>query len=51
MALPAWRPEPRTAISGQAIRRIVLEESKRAGVGHIGSALSIADILAALSVV
>jgi transketolase len=48
MALPAWRPEPRTAISGQAIRRIVLEESKRAGVGHIGSALSIADILAAL---
>lgn len=31
-----------------AIRRIVLEQSKRARVGHIGSALSIADIVAAL---
>ena len=30
------------------IRRIVLEQSKRANVGHIGSALSIADIVAAL---
>jgi transketolase len=30
------------------IRRTVLDESARAGVGHIGSALSIADILAAL---
>jgi transketolase len=30
------------------IRRLVLRESKRANVGHIGSALSIADILAAL---
>lgn len=30
------------------IRKIILEQSKRAGVGHIGSALSIADILAAL---
>lgn len=36
------------AISPSAIRRIVLEQSKRAGVGHIGSALSIADIIAAL---
>lgn len=33
---------------GQEIRRIVLEQSKRANVGHIGSALSIADIVAAL---
>ena len=33
---------------GQEIRRIVLEQSKRADVGHIGSALSIADIVAAL---
>jgi transketolase len=32
----------------QQIRRIVLEQSKRANVGHIGSALSIADIIAAL---
>lgn len=30
------------------IREIVLEQSKRANVGHIGSALSIADIVAAL---
>lgn len=30
------------------IRRIILEQSKRAGVGHIGSALSVADIIAAL---
>lgn len=35
-------------ISPQEIRRIILEQSKRAHVGHIGSALSIADILAAL---
>jgi transketolase len=31
-----------------AIRRIIIDESKRANVGHIGSALSIADIVAAL---
>jgi len=31
-----------------AIRRIVLEQSRRANVGHIGSALSIAELLAAL---
>jgi transketolase len=30
------------------IRRLVLRESKRANVGHIGSSLSIADIIAAL---
>ncbi len=36
------------AISPSAIRRIVIEQSKRAGVGHIGSALSIADIIASL---
>lgn len=30
------------------IRRLILEESKRAGVGHIGSSLSIADIVAVL---
>jgi transketolase len=30
------------------IRRIILEQSKRAGVGHIGSALSVADVVAAL---
>jgi len=35
-------------ISGKQIRRIVLEQSKRAHVGHIGSALSVADIIASL---
>jgi transketolase len=37
-----------TSISAQGIRRHVLEQSKRANVGHIGSALSVADIVAAL---
>jgi transketolase len=32
----------------QQIRRLIVEVSWRAGVGHIGSALSVADILAAL---
>lgn len=35
-------------ISPNQIRRIILEQSKRANVGHIGSALCIADIIAAL---
>jgi transketolase len=35
-------------LSPQRIRRIVLEQAKRANVGHIGSALSIADVIAAL---
>lgn len=35
-------------VTGRAIRRIILEQSKRAGVGHIGSALSISDLIAAL---
>jgi len=35
-------------ISGKHIRRIVLSQSKRANVGHIGSALSIADLMAVL---
>jgi transketolase len=35
-------------ISPYWIRRIILEQSKRAHKGHIGSALSIADIIAAL---
>lgn len=37
-----------TTTLADGIRRIVIEQSKRANVGHIGSALSIADILAAL---
>jgi transketolase len=35
-----------SAVTGGRIRRIVIEQSKRANVGHIGSCLSIADILA-----
>jgi transketolase len=37
-----------TSVSGQDIRRHVLEQSRRANIGHIGCALSVADILAAL---
>jgi transketolase len=33
---------------GWVIRRLILEQSKRAHVGHIGSCLSVADIIAAL---
>lgn len=38
----------REQITPYNIRRIIVEESKRAHVGHIGSALSVADILAVL---
>lgn len=36
------------SVSSKEIRRLVLEEAKRAGVGHIGSGLSVADLVAAL---
>ncbi|MCA9816335.1 MAG: transketolase [Cyanobacteria bacterium HKST-UBA01] len=36
------------ALSANKLREIILEQSKRAGVGHIGSALSIADLIWAL---
>lgn len=39
---------PHPPVTAKAIRRIILEQAKRAHVGHIGSALSVADILAAL---
>lgn len=49
---PALRPcDPAVAvpaITSREIRRIIIEESRRANVGHIGSALSIADIIATL---
>lgn len=32
-----------------AIRRVIIEQSYRAGVGHIGSALSISDLIAAVT--
>lgn len=35
-------------VDARAIRRIVLQQSKRANVGHIGSSLCIAEIIAAL---
>jgi transketolase len=44
-ARPA-QPDARDLAYG--IRRVVLEQSRRANVGHIGSSLSIADILATL---
>lgn len=37
-----------TKLTAQSIRSIVLRESKRANVGHIGSCLCVADILAVL---
>ena len=36
------------ALTPRAVRQIVLEQSKRADVGHIGSCLSVAHILCAL---
>ena len=35
-------------LAAMAIRLTILEQARRAGVGHIGSALSVADIIAAL---
>ncbi len=35
-------------LSPRSLRRLILEQSKRANVGHIGSALSVVEILAAL---
>ncbi|MDQ6943689.1 MAG: transketolase, partial [Candidatus Eremiobacteraeota bacterium] len=36
------------AVTGRRVREHVLRESRRANVGHIGSALSVADVIAAL---
>lgn len=44
---PIIHPEDKK-ISAYKIRRVVLDQSKRAHVGHIGSALSIAEIITAL---
>jgi transketolase len=35
-------------IASREVRRLILEQSRRAGVGHIGSALSVADIVTVL---
>src|SRR3954451_21099061 len=37
-----------TSLTGAAIRRTIIDQSRRAHVGHIGSALAIADLLAVL---
>ena len=42
------QPPGTSQVSGNGIRRVILEQSKRANVGHIGSGLSVADIIAAL---
>ncbi|MDT5123042.1 MAG: transketolase [Acidobacteriota bacterium] len=38
----------KSQVTSSRIRHIILEQSKRAHVGHIGSALSVADLIAAL---
>lgn len=45
MSTPA---HPGPAELARTIRRVVLEQSKRAGVGHIGSALCVAELVAVL---
>lgn len=47
-ALFCAQPDPYPQVTARDIRLIVLEQSKRAHVGHIGSSLSIAEIMAAL---
>src|SRR3974377_284870 len=36
------------ALAAREIRRVILQQSRRANVGHIGSALSVADAAAVL---
>lgn len=48
MVKPIASPVPNMAVTPQAIRRIIIDQSKRAKVGHIGSSLSVADIVAVL---
>jgi transketolase len=45
---PSIDMEKKKDVSSRKIRQIIVDQSKRAHVGHIGSALSIADIIAAL---
>src|ERR1039457_5504076 len=47
MSTPVLRLD-RDPISPKAMRRVILSQSKRANVGHIGSCLSIVEILSAL---
>src|SRR5437762_2712302 len=47
-AMELMSPAANIQICGTQIRRIILEQSRRAHVGHIGSALSVADIIGLL---
>ena len=42
------QPPGTSQVSGNGIRRVILEQSKRANVGHIGSCLCVVEILTAL---
>jgi transketolase len=46
--MPPHTPLPQGGITPQNLRRIILVQSKRAGVGHIGCSLSVVEIIAAL---
>src|SRR5208282_5801739 len=46
--MPLYTPLPQGGITPQNLRRIILVQSKRAGVGHIGCSLSVVEIIAAL---
>lgn len=48
VVLPTEMMKPVPTVTPYWIRKIIIEESKRANVGHIGSALSIVDIVAVL---
>ncbi|HEY9676776.1 MAG TPA: transketolase [Drouetiella sp.] len=43
-----YRAPANPTLTGLQLRKAIIEQSKRAGVGHIGSALSVADIVACL---
>jgi len=47
-SLERWMLDSELGAFSKEIRRLVLTQSMRAGVGHIGSALSITDIIATL---
>lgn len=48
VASPGPESRPRLAVNAKEVRLHILEQSRRAHVGHIGSALSVADIIAVL---
>ena len=48
MNLMESKPDPLNFLCPQKVRRVILEQSMRAKVGHIGSCLSVVEILATL---